>query len=212
MENNDGITKVTSKDTRIQREKRQVILDAALQVFSENGFRGATLDQIATLAGLSKPNMLYYFKGKEAIYRTLLNRLLETWLEPLQEINANGDPHQQIMQYVCAKLEFSRKYPRESRLFANEILNGAPRLGTELTGALRELVDIKVGILQGWMEEGRLAPVDPYHLLFSIWATTQHYADFSVQIRAVLGDKDPDPIKTASEFLESLFFKGLDPR
>lgn len=203
---------MTSKDTRIQREKRQVILDAALQAFSENGFRGATLDQIAMLAGLSKPNMLYYFKGKEVIYRTLLNRLLETWLEPLQEIDADGNPQEQIMQYICAKLEFSRKYPRESRLFANEILNGAPRLGDELTGPLKTLVDAKVGILQTWMDDGRLAKVDPYHLLFSIWSTTQHYADFSVQIRAVLGDKDTDPIKTASEFLESLFFKGLDPR
>ena len=80
---------MANKDTRIQREKREIILDAALQVFSENGFRGATLDQIAGVAGLSKPNMLYYFSGKEAIYTTLLNRLLETWLQPLENIDAS---------------------------------------------------------------------------------------------------------------------------
>lgn len=203
---------MAGKETRIQREKREIILDAALQVFSENGFRGATLDQIAGVAGLSKPNMLYYFKGKEVIYRTLLNRLLETWLEPLERISADGDPHKQIMQYMCAKLEFSREFPRESRLFANEILNGAPRLGTELSGPLKELVDEKVKVLRQWMADGQLATVDPYHLFFSIWATTQHYADFAVQIRAVLGDDDPDPISSGSKFLEDLFFKGLDPR
>lgn len=200
------------KDTRIQREKREVILDAALQVFSENGFRGATLDQIAAVAGLSKPNMLYYYTGKEAIYRTLLNRLLETWLQPLENIDPSGDPHKEIMRYICAKMEFSRKYPRESRLFAIEILNGAPRLSNELDGSLKNLVDRTVRIFRKWMDEDRLAKVDPYHLIFSIWATTQHYADFAVQMRSVLGDNDPDPITTGSKFLEDLFFKGLDPR
>lgn len=206
------MVKKTKKETRIQREKREVILDAALEVFSENGFRGATLDQIAGVAGISKPNMLYYFKGKEAIYNTLLNRLLETWLEPLEQMDPSGDPHKQIMQYICAKLEFSREFPRESRLFANEILNGAPRLREQLTGTLKTLVDSKIAMLRTWMDEGRLTRIDPYHLLFSIWATTQHYADFAVQIRAVLGDADPDPIKTGKVFLEDLFFKGLDPR
>ena len=203
---------MANKDTRIQREKREVILDAALQVFSENGFRGATLDQIASVAGLSKPNMLYYFSGKEAIYTTLLNRLLETWLQPLENIDPTGDPHKEIMRYICAKLEFSRKFPQQSRLFAIEILNGAPRLSGELDGPLKDLVDRSVGIFRIWMSEGRLAKVDPYHLIFSIWATTQHYADFAVQMRSVLGDQDPDPITTGSKFLEDLFFKGLDPR
>lgn len=200
------------KDTRIQRENREIILDAALQVFSENGFRGARLDQIAAVAGLSKPNMLYYFSSKEAIYTTLLNRLLETWLQPLENIDPSGDPHKEIMGYICAKLEFSRKFPRESRLFAIEILNGAPRLSEELSGPLKKLVDRSVGIFRKWMDDGRLANVDPYHLIFAIWATTQHYADFAVQMRAVLGDQDPDPITTGSKFLENLLFKGLDPR
>ena len=200
------------KDTRIQREKRQIILDAALQVFSENGFRGATLDQIASVAGLSKPNMLYYFSGKEEIYRTLLSRLLKTWLQPLEGLDPEGDPHKEIMRYISAKLEFSREFPRESRLFAIEILNGAPRLGNELDGSLKELVDRTVVVFRRWMDEGRLARLDPYHLIFSIWATTQHYADFAVQMRAVLGDQDPDPIQTGSKFLEDLFFRGLDPR
>lgn len=203
---------MASKDTRIQREKREVILDAALQVFSENGFRGTTLDQIASVAGLSKPNMLYYYAGKEVIYNTLLNRLLETWLQPLEDIDPAGDPHSEIMGYINAKMEFSRKFPRESRLFAIEILNGAPRLSGALDGSLKNLVGRSVEIFRTWMSEGRLANVDPYHLIFSIWATTQHYADFAVQISSVLGDQDSDPITTGSKFLEALFFKGLDPR
>ena len=78
--------------TRIQQEKTEKILDAALDVFSSNGFRGATLDQIADAAGLSKPNLLYYFPSKEAIHGTLIDRLLENWLAPLHALDNEGDP------------------------------------------------------------------------------------------------------------------------
>ena len=97
--------------TRIQMKNRATILEAALEVFSANGFRGATLDQIATAAGLSKPNLLYYFAGKEAIHAELLTSLLDTWLDPLRALNANGDPIGEITGYVQRKLEMSRAYP-----------------------------------------------------------------------------------------------------
>ena len=114
--------------TRIQREKTDVILDAALDVFSAHGFKGATIDQIAEAAGMSKPNLLYYFKSKEAIFQTLIHRLLETWLAPLRELDDIGDPMTELRSYIRRKLEMARDYPRESRLFANEMLQGAPRI------------------------------------------------------------------------------------
>ena len=110
------------KPSRIQQRNRRKILDAALDVFSAHGFRGATLDQIAEQAGLSKPNILYYFDGKEEIHITLLSQLMETWLDPLIELDPQGDPLTEILAYVQRKLEMSRDLPRESRLFANEIL------------------------------------------------------------------------------------------
>ncbi|MFQ5439575.1 MAG: TetR family transcriptional regulator C-terminal domain-containing protein, partial [Paracoccaceae bacterium] len=114
--------------TRIQREKTGQVLEAALEVFSSYGFRGSTIDQIATRAGISKPNLLYYFDGKDAIHACLIERLLKTWLEPLHHLDAAGDPIAEIMGYVMRKLEMARDYPLESRLFANEILQGAPRI------------------------------------------------------------------------------------
>ena len=120
--------------TRIQREKREMILDAALDVFSKHGFRGATLDQIATAAGISKPNLLYYFTGKEAIRVERLERLMDNWLAPLREFDAEGEPVHEIRAYIRRKLEMARDYPRESRLFANEIIQGAPRFLEGLKG------------------------------------------------------------------------------
>ncbi|SHI82409.1 TetR family transcriptional regulator C-terminal domain-containing protein [Wenxinia saemankumensis] len=195
--------------TRIQARNRQAILDAGLDCFSEAGFRGTTLDRIARGAGLSKPNVLYYFPSKDAIYEALLERLLKTWLDPLAELDPGGDPRGELLAYVARKLEMSRLFPRESRLFANEILAGAPRIGPILSGELRALVDEKAAVIRGWANAGRIAPVDPHHLIFSIWALTQHYADFDVQVRAVLGGADPFP--AAEGFLAAMFDRALAP-
>lgn len=203
-----------AKPTRIQTQKRELILDAALDVFSTNGFRGSTIDQIADAAGMSKPNLLYYFKSKEDIHATLIQRLLETWLAPLHEIDDIGDPLTELKAYIRRKLEMARDYPRESRLFANEILQGAPRIMPLLEGELKSLVDEKALIIKGWMRDGKIAQTDPRHLIFSIWATTQHYADFDVQVRAVLGpDRGGDGrFDDAAHFLEQLFLDGLRPK
>ncbi len=200
--------------TRIQREKQDLILDAALGVFSLHGFRGATIDQIAEAAGMSKPNLLYYFASKEEIHRRLLTSMLDLWLDPLRELDSGGDPMPEIRSYIRRKLEMARDYPRESRLFANEMLQGAPHAIDVLEGELKELVDDKAKVIESWMDQGKIARTDPYHLIFSIWATTQHYADFDVQVRAVLGTArgGEGRFEDAARYLEHLFMDGLLPR
>jgi TetR/AcrR family transcriptional regulator len=200
--------------TRIQREKQDVILDAALNIFSLHGFRGATIDQIAEAAGMSKPNLLYYFASKEEIHRRLLTSMLDLWLDPLRELDSEGDPIPELRSYIRRKLEMARDFPRESRLFANEMLQGAPHAIDVLEGELKALVDSKAGVIESWMEQGKIARTDPYHLFFSIWATTQHYADFDVQVRAVLGkDRGGEGrFEDAARYLEHLFMDGLLPR
>ena len=200
---------MTKAPTRIQQRNRAAILSAGLDIFSQYGFRGATLDQIADAAGLSKPNLLYYFPSKEAIHTALLERLLETWLDPLKALDGSGDPITEIMGYAQRKLAMSRDFPRESRLFANEVLQGAPHIEDILKTDLKALVDEKAAIIQRWADEGKIATIDPHHLIFSIWAFTQHYADFDVQVRAVLGDKAPHD--GALTFLDTLYAKLLKP-
>lgn len=195
--------------TRIQTRNREAILKAGLDVFSQHGFRGATLDQIASGAGLSKPNLLYYFPSKEAIYTTLLGKLLETWLDPLRALDPDGEPLEELLGYMRRKLAMSRDFPVESRLFAGEILRGAPEIHDVLEGELKSLVDERAAVIARWSSTGRIAPVDPHHLIFSIWALTQHYADFDVQVQAVLGGTDPFP--GAEAHLEQMFRRLLAP-
>lgn len=197
--------------TRIQKKNTETILEAALEVFSQHGFRGATLDQIAKAAGLSKPNLLYYFPSKVAIHRELIEGLMQTWLDPLREIQEDGEPVEEMLAYVLRKLDMAREYPRESRLFANEIVQGAPNIMDKIEGELKELVDEKATVIEHWIAEGRIADTDPYHLIFSIWSTTQHYADFDAQIRAILRPKGDSHFEAARQHLDTLFRRMLTP-
>ena len=138
-----------------------------------------------------------------------MSELLDAWLYPLRDMNPNGDAKDELMNYMRRKLDLSRNFPRESRLFANEIVQGAPRIDTFLKGDLKNLVDEKAKVISGWMDKGLIARFDPHHLIFSIWALTQHYADFEAQTSLIMG-KDSDKIyDDASIFLEAIFEKIL---
>jgi len=208
------MTQPKVKTTRIQEINRGIILEAALEVFSAYGFRGSTIDQIAEKAGMSKPNLLYYFPRKEDIYVTVLEKTLEDWLTPFRHIDPEGDPLEELAKYIVAKMQMSKSQPESSKLFANEILHGAGAINEFLRTRLRDLVDEKVSVIRHWIETGRLAPVDPHHLIIMIWATTQHYADFDVQIAALLPDRvrQNNFYEQAAEAVVKILFDGIRPR
>ena len=203
-----------NKRTRIQGINRGIILDAALEVFSAYGFRGSTIDQIAEKAGMSKPNLLYYFPRKEDIYVTVLEKTLEDWLAPFRDIDPDGDPVEELRKYIMLKMKLSALKPESSRLFANEILHGAPAIQDFLKTNLKRLVDEKATVIGHWIEQGKLAPVDPHHLIFMIWATTQHYSDFDVQVRAILPDQTANDafFNDASQAILAILLDGIRPR
>lgn len=174
-------------------ERRSTILQAALGLFSRFGLHGTTLDQVAVRAEVSKSNLLYYFANKEELYVQVLRNLLTVWLEPLRGFSAEQDPRQAIGDYIRRKLVVSRDRPEASRLFCMEMLQGAPLLRDELGRELRELVEGKSEVIRTWVADGRLAPVEPHHLIFALWAVTQHYADFGVQVEALTGRTLADP-------------------
>ncbi len=197
--------------TRIQAINEDIILGAALEVFSAYGYRGTTVDQIAERAGMSKPNLLYYFRRKDDIYRAVLEKTLADWLAPLRGLDPEGEPLDEISRYVSAKMAMSRDNPKASRLFANEMLHGAPIIGDFLSGPMKALVDATAQIIRAWITKGQIAAIDPYHLIFTIWAMTQHYADFDIQIRAVLGENS-DHFRNAETTIIRLIQDGLRPR
>jgi TetR/AcrR family transcriptional regulator len=170
---------------RLANEAR--ILKAAEEVFATSGFSGARTAAIAERAGVPKANLHYYFGTKEALYRRLLETILAVWLGMGDSIRPEADPAQAFAAYIAAKVEHSRRRPYASKVFANEMLHGAPQLRSYLRHALRRWVAAKARVIEGWVAAGRMAPIETRHLFFTIWAMTQTYADFDVQVAAVLG-------------------------
>lgn len=194
----------------IRQANELLILGAGERVFARAGFNGATMAAIADEAGLPKANLHYYFGSKAELYHAVLARTLRDWLVPMDGLEPEADPGQALGTYIRAKMALGFERPDASRVFANEVLHGAPVLGELLRTDLRSLVRRKAAVVDGWVSAGRIAPVDAVHLFFTIWAATQTYADFDVQVRAVLG-KDELTARDharATEHVVSLILRG----
>ena len=181
--------KADAPKSRIWKINEEAILGGAERVFARAGFEGATMAQIADEAGVPKPNLHYYFGSKLELYRAVLDRVLHDWLAPTSVFVADAQPRAAFEDYVRQKMALAYARPDASRVFANELLHGAPVIGELLRGELRATVLEKSRIIDGWIAAGQMAAVDSTHLFFTLWASTQTYADFDVQIRAVIGDE-----------------------
>ncbi|WP_106477384.1 TetR/AcrR family transcriptional regulator [Phytohalomonas tamaricis] len=166
----------------IRRRNVEKILLAAESIFAEKGFAGATMNDIAQLAELPKSNLHYYFSTKEQLYREVLLELLELWKQDALCFELFDDPRVVLTTYIRAKMTHSRTRAHGSKIWANEVMHRAPVLGTQLSDSLVEWTKLKQAKIRKWVDEDRIASVDPAHLLYIIWASTQHYADFDYQI------------------------------
>jgi len=205
------MNKVTDTPKGLIRQANEaLILSAAERVFARAGFSGATMAAIAEGSGLPKANLHYYFGSKEVLYREVLARILNDWLVPTHGITVDADPRTALEQYIRAKMELSAQRPDGSKVFANELLHGAPVVKGLLETELRQLMVEKAAVVQAWVDAGRMAPVDGIHLFFTIWAATQTYADFDVQICAVLGKEalGSRDFARASNHVVSLILRG----
>ena len=183
----DGARLTKREETR--RENERAILAAAEKVFAEAGFGGATMQLIADLAGLPKANLHYYFATKEDLYRRVVRDIFEIWLHAADVFDLADGPVEGIGAYIDAKMEISRRHPAGSQVWASEVMHGAPVIQDYLETTLRDWTDNRAARIQGWIDAGRMQPVDPRHLLYMLWATTQHYADFGHQIETLNGGR-----------------------
>lgn len=206
------VTNKPRRRSRIREAHENTILRAAEQLFSQNGYHGTALETIAEKAGMSKQNLIYYFSSKEVLYQRVLRNILDILIEKMTLMDQLGDsPREILTNYIKSKIEISRHYPDASKVFAIEIINGAPYLKKYLQTHLTPALDNDVTLVEKWIAEGIMDKVDPYHLFFMVWSSTQTYADFSSQISLSLGKEqlDDDDFDHAAEFLTHLIIKGL---
>lgn len=174
-------------DARIGSRNKAIILAAAEREFAQNGFKGTSVQQIADAAALPKTNVLYYFKSKQGLYLALLKQIMQLWNSRFDRATVEDDPAETLAHYIAEKMEMSRTHPQASKIFALEILNGAPNLNQFFSDDHKNWFEGRVEILKAWIAQERMNAVDPEYLLFNIWACTQHYADFSCQIVSLRG-------------------------
>ncbi len=181
----------------IRAGHEDAILAAAESVFAERGFSGATTSEIAARAGLPKANLHYYFPTKRDLYRRVLTGVLTAWLSAADAFESSQDPAEALGRYIGAKMDLARSRPQGSRIFASEILRGAPEIQDFLETTLREWLESRSAVVGGWIAAGVMRPIEPRTLFFMIWATTQHYADFAHQIATLNGGRPLDDIAFA---------------
>lgn len=200
-----------NRRNEIRAQNETLILRAAEKVFAEAGFGGATMQLIADVAGLPKANLHYYFATKEDLYRRVVRDIFEIWLQAAAAMDDAPGPVEGIGAYIDAKMEISRRHPDGSKVWASEVMHGAPVIQDYLETTLRDWTAGRAALIQRWVDEGRMAPVDPRHLLYMLWAATQHYADFGHQIETLNGGR---PLtdrqwKDAKDSVKQIILRGI---
>ena len=202
------------KSGTIRDRQYQASIDAAIEEFSRHGFRATSVQAISDRVGTSKANVHYYFKNKETLYSKVLDHIVVLWNSSFDQIRADEEPAVALERMIRAKVRLSYTHASASRLFANEILQGAVHLGNYLRHTQRQWVKNKVSIIQSWIDSGKMDPVDPAHLIFLIWSSTQHYADFETQVLTILNraEYEEEMIDAIAEFLCQVILKGCGLR
>jgi TetR/AcrR family transcriptional regulator len=182
------VSKKEKKTTgEIAKQRKAIILQAAEKAFAQNGFKGTSIQKVAELADLPKTNVLYYFKSKMVLYSTLIQEILHTWNSSFDGVTIADEPNVALANYIAEKMEMSRLNPNASKIFGLEILNGAQNFDASFKAKHKAWFDGRVNVIEGWINSGKMRSVDAEYLLYHIWASTQHYADFSAQIKDLRG-------------------------
>ncbi|WP_449429986.1 TetR/AcrR family transcriptional regulator [Pseudomonas putida] len=195
---------------RIRQKNEQAIIQAAEDEFARHGFKGTSMNTIAVKAGLPKANLHYYFTNKLGLYIAVLSNIIELWDSTFNNLNVEDDPGEALSQYIRTKMEFSRRNPQASRIFAMEVISGGSCLNEYFSADYREWFRGRAAVFQAWIAAGKMDPVDPVHLIFLLWGSTQHYADFATQICQVTGRSrlTKQDMEDASNNLIHIILKG----
>ncbi len=195
--------------TRPGRERiMAAIREAAIAEFSLHGLKGTSTQAIAERAGLTKPQLHYYISGKDELYEELLMQVLHDW-KVVFSFEAANDPARVLATYIRAKLDHAFDNPEISRIFTREVLDGGRNLERYWPNA-RAWSQKKIDIINGWMARGLIPPMDARLLLMHIWALTQHYADFALQVRVMHGlpPDAPLPRETITREVTAFILRG----
>lgn len=196
--------------TRIRQKNQQLIIEVASEQFALHGYAATKVVDIAKAADIAKANVFYYFSTKDKLYYAVLQTVTQPLLEASRPIEELSDPVEALSQYIEAKLRISQEHPYASKVFANEVMSGAKVLPQDIADELFKQSQMIIEKFLTWSQQGLMEDVPPHHLMFTIWAATQTYADFGWQICNVMQKEKLDDVdyKQAAQFITQLVIKG----
>ena len=204
-----GNRPVHYRSGRIRQSSEAAIIRAAEVEFADHGFRGAAMGSIADRAKVPRSNVHYYFKNKRVLYRAVLLSIVRRWIHIFDQIKPEDDPTDSLRNYIHAKVMHAKTDPVSSRVFANEMLHGAPVLKDYLDGEHREWFEAKTAVIRNWVANGKMDPVEPTTLILMIWSSTQQYADCAVQVNSIYGHPPSDQeFEKIADALCDIILKG----
>ena len=195
----------------IRRKNIEKILLAAERVFAEQGYAGTSMADIAAHVGLPRSDLHYYFTTKEELYREVLVNLLALWEKEGACFDYFDDPRVVLTSYIREKMNHSRTRPYGSRLWAGEMMHGAPLIHDRLDENLGAGTKTKIAKIRQWVDDKRILPIEPSALLYMIWASTQHYADFEHQV-TTLNEGQPlsdDQFEHCVQTVTAVILRGI---
>ena len=204
----------TLSDTQALQDR---LLTVAKEEFAKQGLKGARLQKIADDAQVPKATLLYHFKSKTVLYQRVLETILSAWDEGFEELTIDAEPEIFFRRLIDTKIASVCADPLASKLFAQEIIQGAPHLDAHLSQKVKPWFRQQVSILEQWMDKGKIRRTDPTRLIFLIWAATQHYADFQAQVLTLMNRQefDAELATDTSTFLHEFICNSLgimDPK
>ena len=164
----------TDKPARKQQQRsvvtQQKLLDAAIEAFSENGFKGTSTRDIAERAGVHHPLITYHFKNKDMLWRTAADRVFRDFRRSLAaslEDHQNECPKERMSSMIKAYVYYASKHPALHKVMVQEASYPNPRLDWLIETHLKPMFDATFEMLEQLQALGVAAPGNP-RLLFNM--------------------------------------------